>query len=404
MRLGKLGKKLAGDWRHAMLYAALIAAAAGLLWFQLGTLPGGYSLNEAGTAGQAVTWKHILDNPVNAPFSAAVKALGYVLNDPLYITRIVAAVCGFGALVLFYGIARYWYGERTALMGAVLFGTSAWFLHTARLGVPDVLLFGVLALIACFIWLKHTSSSWALLACFVVSSLLLYAPGMFWFVAIGLIWQWRVIDRQFKKNLWAMGVGGLILIAVLTPLGLALYHHPDMAKVFAGLPAQGWPDVIASLKRLAEIPFHLFVRGDFPAERWVGNVPVIDYFTTAMFALGGYVYCKHIKLKRFWLVAATLIVGAVLASLGGAVTLTIIVPFIYIVAAAGAGFMLDRWLVVFPRNGIAQAFGTGLVCLALLTASWYSLRHYFIAWPQTTETVRTFTVPRSATSVTINKT
>jgi hypothetical protein len=51
------------------------------------------------------------------------------------------------------------------------------------------------------------------------------------------------------------------------------------------------------------------------------------------------------------------------------------------VAAAGIGFMVDRWLAVFPRNGLAQGAGYILIGLALFSAVAYSLAHYYIAWP-----------------------
>jgi 4-amino-4-deoxy-L-arabinose transferase-like glycosyltransferase len=403
LRLSTLGKRVAGDWRHIVLYTALVLAAVGLLAFKLGSLPGGYSPSEAHTVAQATSWQHILDNPVNAPYSAAVHSLSYLTHNQLYAARVVSALCGLAALGLFYAIARHWYGERTALFGSVLFGTSAWFLHTARLGVPDVLLFGVLALVAAMLWLRKASSGVALLVCFVLSALLLYTPGMVWFIAMGIIWQWVNIDRLFKRNLWAVGVGGLLLVAALVPMGLAVYHHHDIAKVFAGLPAVGWPDVWDCLKRLGGIPLHIFVKNSLQPERWVGTVPILDFFTTAMLFLGGYLYVRHIKLKRFWLVVALLILGVALASLGGSVTLSAVVPFLYLVAAAGAGFMLDRWLTVFPRNTIAQAVGGGLLVAALLATSLYSFRHYYIAWPQAPDTARAFTIPTPSASGTIKQ-
>jgi len=396
-------KKLAGDWHVSVLYVLLLAAFGGLLWMKLGSLTGGYGASELLTTQQANSWQTILQHPLYAPFTALVHALSYIADQPLFIARAVAALCGIMALCLFYALVRYWHGSRAALFGTILFGSSAWFLHTARLGAPEILMFGLLALIACFVWLKQTTHPLALLCGFILVAALLYVPGMIWFIALGVIWQWRSIDQYFKKHLGIVSIGGVILLAALVPLGLAIYHNPEVAKVCAGLPMTGWPMPLEVLKNLWHIPLYLFVQGPNNPEHWLGKIAIIDFFTTAMFLLGGYLYLKHARLGRFWLVAIVLSVGAVLASLGGEVTLSIILPFIYVVAAAGAGFMLDRWLAVFPRNRIAQAVGYSLISAAVLAVSIYSYRHYFVAWPQAPETKAAFTVQQASASDTMKQ-
>ena len=92
------------------------------------------------------------------------------------------------------------------------------------------------------------------------------------------------------------------------------------------------------------------------------------------------------------MVAVALIVGSILVSLGGAVSISILMPFIYVLVAAGIGLLLDRWQKVFPRNVIAQAVGVGLVSLAVIAVSWYGLRHYFVAWPNAPATKQVFTI------------
>ncbi|HSX16479.1 MAG TPA: glycosyltransferase family 39 protein [Patescibacteria group bacterium] len=403
MQLGKFRKLLVREWQQIVLYAVLLAAAGGALWYKLGTLTGGYSAAELHTAQAATSWQHIFHNPLDAPFLVLLRVLAYINDHSLFLARVVAMGCGLLTVGLFYGLVRYWHGERTALFGTILFATSAWFLHTARIGTPDVLLFGLLALVACYIWLKRTSSGLALLLSFILVAALLYVPGMVWFIVLGIVAQWRTVDRQFKKNLWAVTAGGVLLVAALVPLGLAIYHDPQIAKVYAGLPAHGWPMPLDVLKNLLQVPVQLFLHGPATPEHWLGKVPVLDYFTATMFFLGGYLYVRHAKLGRFWLFAGILIIGTVLVSLGGAVGLSIIVPIIYMIAASGVGFMLDRWLTVFPRNVIAQGVGIGLISAAVLATSIYSLRHYFVAWPSAPPTKAIFTVPDTAVSVTIKK-
>lgn len=380
------------EWRRLALYAALFAGLGGLLFFQLPSLPGGYSSGELATAQMSAGWRTILDLPLNAPFLAAVRSLGYVMDNTMLAARIVAAVCGLGTLVLFYLLARHWHSERVAVFGTVLFGTSAWFLHIARFGTPEVLLFGLLALVACFIWLRRTASPWAVLAGFILAACFIYTPGMVWFLAIGAITQWKTLDRAFKKNLWAVTAGGVLLLAALVPLGMALLRTPELAKAFAGISLIGWPEPLAVVRNLLEIPVQLFIHGPTQPEIWLGRVPILDYFTAGMFFLGAYLYVRHARLGRFWLLASAIILSALLVGLKGGVTITILMPFVYLIAASGVGFMLDRWNSVFPRNVIARWVGYSMLIVAVGAVCAYSFRHYFVAWPEARPTRATYSL------------
>jgi 4-amino-4-deoxy-L-arabinose transferase-like glycosyltransferase len=391
MQLRALRQIIQADWKQTALYGGLIAAATLLLVYQLGTLLPGFSGQEIAVLAQANNVSSLLQNPVNAPYLLLVHALSYLNSDYLLWGRVASTLFGVLTIALFCGLTWYWYGRRNAVLGTILFTTSAWFLHTARLGTPDVLLFMVLALVACYVWLHNRPGNWALLTSFIVLAVALYIPGMVWLVTAGVIWRFKSIDQAFKQHLWAVSAGSLILLGALVPLGIAIYHHPEVAKVLAGLPASGWPQPLHVLHNLISVPYNLFVHGSVAPDRWLGNVPVLDVLTAVMFLLGGYLYLRYLKLKRVQLSIAVLIVGSILVSLGGAVTLTLIVPFVYIVAAAGIGFMIDRWLAIFPRNGLAQGAGYTLVGLAMLSASVYSFTHYFVAWPQAKATRMIYT-------------
>jgi hypothetical protein len=137
---------------------------------------------------------------------------------------------------------------------------------------------------------------------------------------------------------------------------------------------------------------------DASPENWLGNVAILDVISMAMFVLGIYVFLKHIHLRRVKLFAFIFGVGIALVSLGGEVSLSLLVPFVYMLVAVGFGYLLDQWLKVFPRNPIAHGFGLFLVCLAIVVACSYHLRHYFVAWPQNSETKALYVIPEPPTS------
>ncbi|HUC90299.1 MAG TPA: hypothetical protein VMR45_05850 [Patescibacteria group bacterium] len=388
------------EWDRVAMYAGLLALVVCLLWHKLGTLVGGYSSSEALIASHSSSLSYIFHNPINAPFLLLANAYTHLGANGLLATRLSSLTFGMVTLVVFFGLLRYWQGERLAVIGTVLFGCSAWFLHSARFGGPEVLLFGILMLTAIYIWVHRSDNAWVLLAGFILTATMLYVPGMIVFIAVGLILQWKKIDQAFKNNLWAVTFGGILLIAALAPLGYAIYKTPDVAKVLVGLPANGWPMPLDILKNFLNVPMHIFLKGPVEPARWLGHVPVLDYFTAAMFALGIYLYVQYRKLGRVKLCAGVFALGWLLISLGGGMDVTVLVPFLYIVAVSGIGFMIDQWLTVFPRNVFAQYTGFALIGLSLITVGWYSLTQYYVAWPHATATKQIFTVQPS---VTINK-
>ncbi len=385
-------------------YVSLVVVFGAVFWYRLRSLTHGYSPREVGLASASTNVHVILQTPVDAPYRLIVYVLSKLHHNPLLMARLTSVALGLLTLILFFGLLQHWYGRRTALWGTVLFGMSAWLLHTARLGTPEILQsLGILALIACHAWMRHTRSAAAVLAGFVLCGLLLYIPGMAWFIVLGVVWQIKIIDDTFKKNLWAVSVSAVLLLGMLTPLGLAIHNNPTLGKALVGFPDHGLPVVIDSFKRLSDIPQHLFLHNAPDAERWLGTVPIFDFFTTAMIFLGGYLYLRHIKLARVHVSLFVIVLGAVLASLGGIVTLSVIIPILYAMAAGGVGFMMDRWLTVFPRNVIAKTTGYTLLGLAVGTACWYSAVHYFVAWPHAPATRSVFIVQDTATSGTIKK-
>lgn len=363
------------------------------LYWQLGTLLPGYSQSELATYQASLSFKDILNNPLNAPFLLGVKALAYLHPDSLLVTRLVATLGGIVVLGAFAILIRRWHDTRTAVIATLLFGLSAWFLHTARLGTPEVLLFGVFLLAASGSWLKKTNHWLAVLTCFVLAAALLYVPGMIWFIIFGVIWQWKTIDRVFKKHLIVVSCGAVLLVAALGPLGWAIYHNHDVGLRLLGAPEQ-WPSLLTIAENILKVPFHLLFRGESNPETWLGTAAILDAFTLTMFVLGSYLYIRHFKLLRTPLFALIAVVMAVLIGVSGTVTLSVIIPFVYVIAAAGISYILDRWFAVFPRNPIARTIGWTAVGVVVALACAYQLSHYFTGWPHAAATHEVFIVQK----------
>ncbi|HEU4984812.1 MAG TPA: hypothetical protein VFT58_04160, partial [Nitrososphaera sp.] len=307
-RSSKLRNLVATYWQPAVFYGMLIIFFGLLLWFQLGKLPGGFSAEEQAALQASSGLRHIFDNPLNAPFTiiAYLFGLAHIGDQHLLPMRAAATALGLLTLTTFYWLVRHWHGERSAILGTIAFGCSAWFLHTARLGTPDVLMFMLIGLVACSVWIKHTDTPLVLLAGFGLVAGLLYIPGMIWLLLAAAIWQAKSLTRLFKEHFTLMSLGSLGLLVLITPLVWAIYKSAETAKLLAGLPADGWPQILDVLTRLASIPYNLLIRGPLDPENWLGRLPILDAFCTAMLVLGAYLYARHIKLSRSKMVAVVL--------------------------------------------------------------------------------------------------
>jgi hypothetical protein len=375
------------------LYGGLFTFLAALLAWRLNTLLPGYSHTALQSYQSGQNLHAIIDNPINAPFS--VLAYGVRLlhsSQSLLCLRMATAAAAFAVLIIFCLLLRYWHNARTAFFGTLLLGTSSAFLYVARAGTPAILLFGLFVLVACGVWLRATNSRLAVVLGLVIAAMLVYVPGMIWLIGLGLVWQWKAVDRTFKKHLGAVTVGGLLFVALLAPLGFGLSKHPTLIKQLLNLPAQGWPNPFTVIHNLINVPLHIFVRGSSDGALVLSQVPMLDFFAAAMFLLGGYLYLRYIGLHRSNLLIAIFVAGAAVISLGGAATASLLLPFLYVVIAVGVNYMFEQWFAVFPRNPIAQGVGLAAIGVIVALACAYHLRLYFVAFPQAATSQTYFTV------------
>jgi hypothetical protein len=385
----RLRRVLTRHWKSISAYLLVFLITGSALVWQLKDLLPGYSKHEVAAYNASLHVHDIWTNPFNAPYHLVVHILNYVFPDNLITVRLTSVLIGWLSLLVFCALAYRWFGTRTALIGTLLFGTSGTFLHTARLGVPTACFFGIIGLVACGVWLRERKAGLAVILGIFLTTALLYTPGMVWFITLGLLWQWRYIDKAFKQHLGFVTLGGFIFIAGLLPLGWKLYKTPTLIRDWLCLP-DSW-SITHMLHNLIDVPLAIFVRGQVDPENWLGRLPVLSIFSVVAFILGAYVFYKHFKLARTKLFIVLALLGSVvIAVTNGATPLITLVPFVYMVVALGASRFIGMWLDVFPRNPIARGLGIGLFSVVLGVTSFYNLRSYFVAWPQATVTRNEF--------------
>ncbi len=379
-------------WRPILIGLLMATATFFILFQNLGTRPAYLSAPEVTTRNASsslhVIWKSPIDSPLTIPEHLAI----HFSPKSVIASRIIPAIYGVVALLLFFGIVRFWQNSFTAVVATVMLGTSAWFLHVARLDTPGVLMFGVLGLMACGLWLKHTlHRNLLLLLAAAAAATAFYIPGLIWFVVGGIIGTRKSILHEVRHIKFPARVLAVILAgAMLFPIARSLAHQPSLIWSVLGLP-QHFPAVTQWLKNLVEVPVHIFAYGPSDPVRWLGHLPILNVFETVMVALGAYAFWHYRQLDRTRLLLGWAVIGLLLISTAGPVTFTILLPLLYIIIAAGVFYLLEAWFKVFPNNPVARGTGIVIVLATVAISCYYQYTSYFGAWQNSPATRAIFT-------------
>lgn len=385
------GTAIINYWRPSLFGAIGLAAVGVLLSFKLATLVPAFSGPEIEARAASATVQSLQADPLYAPHKVVQLSFHYFDHHGPLAMRAAGSIIGMAVVIGFYYVMSRWYTRRTALLTTLLFATSAWFLHTVRLSTPDATFLLLFLFFVCGVWLQQSHRSrLAFIAAVLAALALFYIPGMIWFLIPAFIWQRRrIFEALGHVPVWQLIILLLVGAVVLAPLVLAFVRQPGLYKSWLGLPIN-WPGFTEMLRNLLSTPMQLIWRGPDDPVRWLGTLPLLDWFSVLMFIIGGYAHWLKLHLDRTWLFLYVAIVGIILVSLNGPVSLALIMPFVYIVVGSGVALLLQQWFTVFPRNPVAKGIGLTFMIIAVLGSSLYNLDHYFVAWPNAPETKAVF--------------
>jgi hypothetical protein len=382
-------KKLWGYARthgRLLIYIVIgVIALAGLLLYKLAFLTGGLSAGELAVSRAPLGWHGIYHDPFYLPLKLA-RSLVFMLfpDHGQLLTRLPSALFGGLTVLTFAWLARLWHGTRPAILATILFATSAWTLHISRLASDDIMyLWGGLTLLLVNARLhKRGTEATIWYGSLLTWGLLTYIPGLIWLILISVYLEssqikagWLAYGKWWQRSLYALA--GLIWL----PLLIKQLLRTGQLTTWLGLPHH-LASPIHLMKQVVAVPIHLFGRGPQYPTVWLDRLPLLDAFTLVICVIGFYFYASRIKqVSRGRLLGIFLLIGSILVGLGGPVSLSLVVPLLYIAAGTGIAYLLHDWLRVFPNNPLARGLGVGLIILAVSVSSLYNLRSYFVAWP-----------------------
>ena len=368
-----------------------------LMFWRLGSLTAGLSPQELKTLNTPVGLHALYNNPFYLPLELVRSVLFVAISDfGALIGRIPNALFGLLAVASFAYVVLKWHGRRTAIFSTALFATSAWVLHVSRTASFDVLYLCAIPVLLCtgILLQKHANKALVFYGTLIAWLALLYVPGMVWLIALTWYWQRDVLLDGWKSRKAAWQRLLSILLAVLAvPLLLLQLFRPGQLLLWLGIPGQ-WDAPVTIGKHFVAVGVHLFVRGPQYPDIWLAKAPIFDIFTLVMCAIGIYFYARHVKAFRTKMLLSYVVVGWLLVGIHGAVDLSLLIPIIYVLVAAGIAYLLREWLQVFPMNPFARGLGVTLISVAVLLSCLYNVRAYFVAWPNNSTTKALFRYDR----------
>jgi hypothetical protein len=379
------------SWRGIVLALSLAATAYLLYFHRLGSLVPGYSTPELETLRLTDRWQSILSDPINAPYKLFAWLFTAEFHHSILALRVVSSCFGILILSLFYIAVRTWCTYRSAYLATAMFATSAGLLHFARLGTGDILQMSLLGLLDVVIWYRYRSKHrmWVGYLIVALFALLWYIPGMLWFEVLGMLALQKIIINQLRraKTIHLVGLSA-ILIVVWAPLAVAIIRNPRLFLEVVGLPQKlGTLTHVGTYawQNLSSIVIHSYG----PSVLWVGHAPLLDAVEVIIGLLGIYYIVRNAPARRTFLLGSA-VIGLLLASLGGSVSIAPLVPILYLCIANGIDNLLGQWLSVFPRNPVVRIAGIAVVCIMIFFSVLYQVRTYYVAWPHAPATRQTF--------------
>jgi hypothetical protein len=389
-------------WRLAAIGAGGLFVLCSVLLFKLGSLTSGLDATEAhaqeAVLGHNLEFIELLRQGVNLPHNLGLFLLQYQPFHGAGSLRLLSVSVAIAAAVSLFYILYTWHTPRLAILGTTMFATASWQLHVARYGSPECLYLLPLVLLACWTWLQSKQFTRpAMITLTVAGCLCLYVPGLLWFAIPVIVIQRKRLKQSLRYvPLETVVFSQFLALLLIAPLILSLVWPVDNTTTvhnllaMLGLPAS-IPGIGTYLHNLGAVPSQIFYQLGATPHLGIKGIPLLDMFTSAMFLLGSFVFLRDWRLDRSKLILLYMLVGWLLVAAGGAVSITILLPVLIVVAAEGVAYMLIEWLTIFPKNPVAGSVGVAIVTVAVCISASYNLASYFVAWPHTTEVTSSFT-------------
>lgn len=395
-------------WPYILL-ALIIAVAAFLRFYRLDTLPPGLHPDEAAN-GQDIVHRifqgdhralYDTNGPRESLFFYLQAIFVYLMGNTIHALRIAPAIIGTLGVAATYLWASSWFGRRVGLIAAFFMAVNPWAIIMSKDGFRASM---TPLMVALTLWLmtkayKTRSNLWFILSgaslglgMYTYLSFRLFPLIIFAVLAFLYLFRRQVLKGLHRPILYAIAA----YLVVLIPLGIFTIQDPGAVFARAGGTSVLNPELnngnpIAALFDSTSKTLLMFnIHGDENFRHNLGGQPMLNVFVGIMFLLGVIIsLIKIFRLKYFTLLAVfgVMLLPAILTAEGLPHGLRTVgaIPAVFILAALGTSYMLNRWYATFPINSAARSTGFSVMMILFALTAYQGYHQIFVAWARSPE-------------------
>ncbi|MEO6109997.1 MAG: glycosyltransferase family 39 protein [Candidatus Saccharimonadales bacterium] len=354
-------------WRYIVGYATIGLLLAGLLIFAGLFVPGGVSPEEmrATVSADAVSLTN-LDTLAIASlpyylFQAGIFHLFGIYEFTIKLPSLILALFSAIGLIL---LLRRWFKPNIAVLASLIAVTTGQFLFVAQNGTPGILYIFwpvVLLLLGTQVTRAKKGKLFWKLSFATSAALSLYTPLSLYpllaiVLAIALHPHLRNAVRRLSKIQVSLSI--LLGLVVVAPLGLIIWHDPQISLTMLGFPATLPPDIAANFQVIVHQYFDFWK----PSTTTL-MTPVFGLGSAILIGLGLYRLIRTRETTRSYLIIIWLICLVPVILINPSFTSVTFLPSVLLLAA-GLTSLIGYWYRLFPHNPYARV--TGLIPLVIL--------------------------------------
>ena len=325
-----------------------------------------------------------------------------IFGNTILALRIAPALIGVAAVYTTYLWSRSWFGERVALIAALMMAVNPWAVTITRDGfrasmTPLAVTLTMYLLTKAAQTQKRKWFIWA----GVVMGLGMYTYLAFRLFPLALLTIWVALEiwrrdfiKQYRKGILASLIAFAI---VLLPLGIYGVRHPGDIGARAGGTSflnkslNGGHPIQTLLSDTGKTLLMFNLHGDENYRQNLGGQPELNIFVGVMFLFGIILCLSRLIRPRYFgllVIFGVMLLPELLTAEGIPHALRSIgaMPEAIILAALGLEYFLELWYNTFPNNAAARTAGFSVIVILLGLTAYQGYTQYFVAWANSPQT------------------
>lgn len=386
--------------KNQFLFLVLIVIFIGAFWrvFDINVFKGfaPIELNWL-RLGTEIAGNHYRLAATNLPQSAyiyMIAVLGHFTNYQAIYFRFAQAMAGVTTSVFFYLFVKSWFNKQVALISTLFFATNAYLLILSRVLDPSVLIILLQMAILYVLTIAFREKNIYLFVFsgalagvgFYLSPFFVFSGILIALASFAVIMKNKKILTVYKYEFMAL-IGGILVAA-----GYYLYRSPVFASELIKFFNPG--SIATFYLNMGANVLAIFSNTQFHTVLNVGIEPLVDPFIAVSFFCGVVYALFHANKRKYlflmlWLLSSLVVIS--LAATQNMSNLVLLMPSVFIFAAAVLDYVLTNWTRTFPYNRSAKLVMTLVFSLFLFLSVYYNFQKFFYGWQESESVKSQFT-------------